>query len=88
MKPRIFLGSSAENLSTLKKISSNLSTIGNCIEWTHAFTQNKSNLDSLVTQTRLSDFSILLAMKDDIILKKGKSLRVARDNVILNSGYF
>lgn len=88
MKPRVFLGSSAENLSTLKLISTHLSIIANCIEWTNAFSQNKSNLDSLVAQTRLADFSILLAMKNDIVLKKGKSLSIARDNVIFEFGLF
>lgn len=88
MKPRIFIGSSADNLSILKIISASLSTIGNCIEWPDAFTQNKSNLDSLMIQTRLSDFSVLLAMKQDIMVKKGKSLIVARDNIIFEFGLF
>ncbi|HEY5369234.1 MAG TPA: TIR domain-containing protein [Hanamia sp.] len=88
MKPRIFLGSSAENLTTLEIISNELSTVGNCVKWTKAFEQNKSNLDSLFTQTRLSDFSILLAMKDDIVEKKGERLNVSRDNVIFEFGLF
>lgn len=88
MKPRIFIGSSADNLSTLKIISGSLSTIGNCIEWPDAFTQNKSNLDSLMIQTRLSDFSVLLAMKEDIAIKKGKSVSIARDNIIFEFGLF
>ena len=88
MKPRIFLGSSAENLTTLEIISHELSAVGNCVKWTSAFEQNKSNLDSLFIQTRLSDFSILLAMKDDIVEKKGEKLNVSRDNVIFEFGLF
>ena len=88
MKPRIFLGSSAENLSVLDAICNQLAEIGNCLKWTNAFAQNKSNLDSLITQTRLSDFSILLAMKDDIVTKKGDTYNVSRDNVIFEFGLF
>jgi hypothetical protein len=88
MKPRIFLGSSAESLGTLQKVADLLSVIGDCKMWTNAFEQNKSNLESLARETKLSDFSVLLAMKDDILLKKGELRDVARDNVIFEFALF
>jgi len=90
MKPRIFLGSSSESLSTLQKVNDLLSDIGDCKMWTNAFERNKSGLDSLVRETKLSDFSVLLAMKDDIVLKlkRNETNIVARDNVIFEFALF
>jgi hypothetical protein len=88
MKPRIFIGSSAERLSVLEQVEISLQSIGDCQRWTGAFTTDKSNLDSLIQQTRLSDFSVLIAIKDDILIKKGQTKEVARDNMIFEFGLF
>lgn len=88
MKPLVFLGSSANNLATLQKVADYLSDIADCKIWSMAFARNKSNLDSLIKQTRLVDFSIMLAMKEDVLEKKGISYEVARDNVIFEFGLF
>jgi hypothetical protein len=88
MKSRIFLGSSADNLGVLNRVAGLLSDVGECILWTKAFVQNRSNLDSLMRQTKLSDFSIMLAMKNDLLLKKNEIHDVARDNVIFEFGLF
>jgi hypothetical protein len=88
MKPRIFIGSSAERMDVLAKVEACLKSIGECQRWANAFTPNKSNLDSLIRQTLLADFSVLIAMKDDILIKKGTSKEVARDNMIFEFGLF
>jgi hypothetical protein len=88
MKPRIFLGSSANHLNVLRKVESYFADTAYCKLWTSAFAQNKSNLDSLERETKLSDFSILLAMKDDILTKKGEEFTIARDNVIFEFALF
>jgi hypothetical protein len=88
MKPLIFLGSSANNLTVLKKVSDYFSDIADCRIWTLAFARNKSNLDSLIKQTKVADFSIMLAMKEDLLEKKGQVHEVARDNVIFEFGLF
>jgi len=88
MKPRIFIGSSGERLLVLEQVEKLLEPIGECQRWTGAFTPNKSNLDSLIQQTRLSDFSVLIAMKDDIVIKKGVTKDAARDNMIFEFGLF
>lgn len=88
MRPRIFLGSSAERLPVLQQLETHLSNAGEFQRWTGAFTANKSALDSLIQQTRLADFSILIAMKDDITIKRGQKLNVARDNMLFEYGLF
>ncbi|RYY91036.1 MAG: hypothetical protein EOO15_00410 [Chitinophagaceae bacterium] len=88
MKPKIFIGSSATNLPTLEKVQAILADVGECVPWTNAFEQNRSNPDSLVLQTKLAEFSVMLAMKDDLLEKKGVSYEVARDNVIFEFGLF
>ncbi|SPZ88250.1 ABC-type sugar transport system, periplasmic component [Sphingobacterium multivorum] len=88
MKKRIFIGSSSEQLTTLNEIVDLFGDRIECIPWTDAFALNKSGLDSLIKQTRLADFSILIATKDDLTKQRGESLTKPRDNVILNSGYF
>ncbi len=88
MKPRIFLGSSGENLSLLEKVQALLSADFDCLLWTNAFAKNKSNLDSLIHQTKMSDFSILLAMPDDLVVERKETYNVSRDNVIFEFGLF
>lgn len=90
MALRIFLGSSSESLPVLERVETFFLPIGNCVRWTNAFALNRSGLDSLIHQTRLSDFSILIAMKDDIIIRAAREeVKVgARDNVIFEFGLF
>lgn len=88
MKPRIFIGSSAKSLSISHQVGNLLADVGDCVVWSNAFTQNKSNLDSLIRQTKIADFSVLIATKDDILLKKDEIHDVARDNVIFEFGLF
>ena len=88
MKPRIFIGSSVEGLAIAEQVKNYLSDVGDCIIWTKAFAQNKSNLDSLIHQTKLSDFSILIATKDDVVIKKDEAKIEPRDNIIFEFGLF
>jgi hypothetical protein len=88
MKKRVFIGSSSEQLATLNEIVSLLGNDVECTPWTDAFALNKSGLDSLVKQTRLADFSILIATKDDLTKQRGESLTKPRDNVVFEFGLF
>ncbi|WP_286849569.1 MULTISPECIES: CBASS system CD-NTase-associated NAD(+) hydrolase Cap12 [Sphingobacterium] len=88
MKKRIFIGSSSEQLTTLNEIVDLFGDRIECIPWTDAFALNKSGLDSLIKQTRLADFSILIATKDDLTRQRGESLTKPRDNVIFEFGLF
>lgn len=88
MKKRLFIGSSSEQLATLNEIVTLIGTAAECIPWTNAFALNKSGLDSLIKQTRLADFAILIATKDDITDHRGETLVKPRDNVIFEFGLF
>ncbi|QXV66321.1 nucleotide-binding protein [Mucilaginibacter sp. 21P] len=88
MKKRIFIGSSSEQLTTLNEIITLLGESVECIPWTDAFGLNKSGLDSLIKQTKLADFSVLVATKDDLTKQRGESLTKPRDNVVFEFGLF
>jgi len=88
MKKRIFIGSSSEQLGTLNEITTLLGPSVECIPWTDAFGLNKSGLDSLIKQSRLADFSILIATKDDLTKQRGETKTKPRDNVIFEFGLF
>ncbi len=88
IKKRLFIGSSAEKLSLLNQVVSLVGDNAVCIPWTNAFAINKSALDSLIKQTRLSDYAILIATKDDLTKRRGKKTSTPRDNVVLEFGLF
>lgn len=88
MKKRLFIGSSAEQLSTVDEIITLIGDAADCIPWTNAFGLNKGTLDALIKQTRLTDFAILLATKDDITNKRGVPSATPRDNIIFEFGLF
>ena len=88
MKPRIFIGSSWESLPIAKKVEGYLLDKCECVLWPNAFSKNKSNLDSLIFQTKVADFSILIAMPEDMLHERGVKYKVARDNVVFEFGLF
>ena len=88
MKKRIFLGSSAEQLATLLEIIDLIGNTADCTPWTNAFSLNGSTLHTLIKQTRLADFAILLATKDDITKQRGETLTTPRDNIVFEFGLF
>jgi hypothetical protein len=88
MKKRLFIGSSSEQIATLNEIITLIGDAVACTSWTNAFSFNKSGLDSLIKQTRLSDFAILLATKDDVTNTRGEAHATPRDNVIFEFGLF
>lgn len=88
MRKRIFIGSSSEQIVILNETIKLLGESIECIPWTKAFTLNKSSLDSLIKQTRLADFAILIATKDDLTKQREQSLTKPRDNVIFEFGLF
>jgi hypothetical protein len=88
LKPRLFAGSSSEQIPLLNKIIDLIGEAAECIPWTNAFDSNKSGLDSLIKRARLADFSILLATKDDLLTEREETYSVPRDNVIFEFGLF
>ncbi|WP_276345617.1 STING domain-containing protein [Daejeonella sp. JGW-45] len=85
---RLFIGSSAEQIPLLNNVAALIGDVAHCIKWTKAFASNKSALDSLMKQTRLADYAILIATKDDLAEKRTDIVMKPRDNVILEFGLF
>lgn len=90
MKPRVFIGSSSEAIRVLNLVQDYLKAAVDTVTWTNksVFAPNKGTLESLVKQTKLSDFAILIATKDDLISSRGTKKKGARDNVIFEYGLF
>ncbi len=88
MQKRIFIGSSGERIGVLEKVAQLLEPVGVIQKWMSAFKPNKSNLDSLLLQTRLADYSVLIAGQDDKVRTKGITKDAARDNMIFEFGLF
>lgn len=88
MKPRLFIGSSAEALPTLNLIKKEFATVADCRAWPGIFEQNQSGLASLLKEARVCDFGILIATQDDLRESRGTSERTPRDNVIFEFGLF
>lgn len=88
MRSQIFIGSSAEGLRFVDQISSHLESVGDVVKWTTSFTQNRSALDSLIKKAKLSDFAILVATCDDLVLKRDEIKSTPRDNIVFEFGLF
>lgn len=89
-QPRLFIGSSAENLSVAQEIQSGLShdkmitTV-----WTDGvFRASKTSVESLLVAVRASDFAILLITPDDIVVSRDIESPAPRDNVVFELGLF
>jgi hypothetical protein len=93
MKPRIFLGSSAQQAKLLQALTRGLQDIADVNLWTAVFNPGVSTLDRLVELTREVDFAAFVFAKDDWTTK-GASPDVAaseaspRDNVVFEAGLF
>ncbi len=89
MKPRIFIGSSREGRAKAELIKTQLSDIADCQIWDEGFFENnKSSFESLAEGASLFDFAILVAIQDDLQLKRGSLELVARDNIVFEFGLY
>lgn len=89
MKPRIFIGSSSENIEIAEAISTNLSAISFPEVWDQCMsTLSQSTLTNLVDAIQNYDFAIFIfGAEDTTIIREDKFLTV-RDNVIFETGLF
>ena len=65
MKPRIFLGSSAQQEKLLQALTRGLQDIADVEPWTSVFNPGVSTLDRLVELTREVDFAAFIFAQDD-----------------------
>jgi hypothetical protein len=93
MKPRIFLGSSAQQEKLLQALTRGLQDIADVDPWTTVFIPGVSTLERLVELTREVDFAAFVFAQDDWTVK-GPSPEAAsgqaspRDNVVFEAGLF
>ena len=93
MKPRVFLGSSAQQEKLLQALIRGLQDIADVDPWTTVFNPGVSTLDRLVELTREVDFAAFVFAQDDWTAK-GASPEAAsgqaspRDNVVFEAGLF
>ena len=92
-KPRIFLGSSAQQEKLLQALTRGLQDIADVDAWTTVFNPCVSALNRLVELTREVDFAAFIFAQDDWTTK-GASPEAApgeaspRDNVVFEAGLF
>src|SRR5215475_10864448 len=93
MKPRIFLGSSAQQEKLLRALTRGLQDVADVDAWTTVFNPGVSTLSRLVELTREVDFAAFVFARDDWTTK-GVSPEAAsgqaspRDNVVFEAGLF
>jgi Predicted nucleotide-binding protein containing TIR-like domain len=93
MKPRIFLGSSAQQEKLLQALTRGLQDIADVDAWTTVFNPGISTLNRLVELTREVDFAAFVFAQDDWTTKGASPEAAAgqaspRDNVVFEAGLF
>jgi hypothetical protein len=89
-KPRIFLGSSAEQAKLLRAITRGLSEVADVEPWTTTFNPRRSTLDRLVELSQEVDFAAFVFAQDDWtttdVSQSGQAS--PRDNVVFEARLF
>lgn len=89
MKPRLFIGSSAESLSIAYAIQMNLERDVEVTVWTQGiFDLSKSTLESLAKATKDFHAAVFVFAPDDIAKIRRTEFVVPRDNVVFELGLF
>src|SRR5215831_10802455 len=89
-KPRIFLGSSAEQAKLLRAIARGLSEVADVEPWTTTFNPGRATLDRLVELSQEVDFAAFVFAQDDWTTNDASPAGQAspRDNVVFEAGLF
>ena len=93
VKPRIFLGSSAQQDKLLNAVARGLADMADVHAWTTVFTAGTSTLERLVELSQQVDFAAFIFAQDDWTSKGGHPDAEAgqaspRDNVGFEAGLF
>lgn len=89
MKPRVFVGSSAEGLEVAEGIHYNLDHLAQVTPWSAGFFDLSAGaLDTLLCSLDRFDFAIFVFSSDDILRIHGQEQPAPRDNVVFELGLF
>jgi len=89
MKPKVFVGSSTENLSIAFAIQQNLEYDGEITVWPQrVFAPTRTALESLLSVISRSDFAVFVFVPEDPIRIRAKKTLQVRDNVLFELGLF
>ena len=89
MKPQMFVGSSVEGLEIANALQSNLQRVVDSTVWTQGvFGLGETTLQSLLKQASRADFAAFVMSPDDVTKLRGRNVKSARDNVVLELGLF
>lgn len=87
MKPRVFIGSSGEDLSFAYAVQENLERDLEVTVWNQGiFDPSKFVMESLLEILSGVDFGIFIFSPNDILIMREAEHRVARDNVVFELG--
>ena len=94
MKRRLFIGSSGEHVHICEMIKSHIDAT--CSDWldveiwkgSGVFALNQGTLGMLVQAAREFDYGVFVAAPDDRLFKRGRRMKVTRDNVLFEAGLF
>ena len=94
MKPRIFIGSSSEELHYATKVKRLLEPEFDVVIWNDnlweksTFKLNNNFLNDLLKAPLKFDYGILIGTPDDQVTKRSKEVLQARDNILFEFGLF
>lgn len=89
MRPRLFIGSSVENLDVANAIQENLEYDANVTVWNQGvFSLSSTTIDDLLNCLDNTDFGIFVFNPEDITNIRNKTFSTVRDNIIFELGLF
>jgi len=89
MKPRVFVGSSSENLKLAYAVQENLERDADITVWTQGvFSLSRSNLEALSEALPRFKAGIFILAPDDLAVVRDQTSLLARDNVVFELGLF
>lgn len=89
MKPRVFIGSSTENLKPAYAIQQNLADDAEVKVWKQGiFGLSGGHLEEILKAVNASDFGVFIFAPDDCITIRTQEYTTVRDNVVFEYGLF
>ncbi len=89
MKPRVFIGSSTENLGYARAVEDQLKSKADVRPWDKGFfSLNSSFLESLLNGLKETDFGVFIFSPSDLATIREDTCEAVRDNVLFEFGIF